>query len=62
MVFKTGQDKNLYVTTDYVKSGVTGAEIKTYMDKLIDVGEYFVVPPVSIVGAELITRSDVDLN
>jgi hypothetical protein len=62
LVFKSAENKNIFITTDYVKPAATGAQIQEYMEKLLGCAGYFVVPPASIVGAELITRADVEFS
>jgi hypothetical protein len=47
---------------DYVKPGATASQINTFMAKLLECADYFVIQPASIVGAEFITRADITLS
>ena len=61
MAFTTATARKLFITMDHVKSAITGAEVAAYMQLLIDNSEFFALPPVEVIGAEVITRADLDL-
>ena len=61
MAFTTNTSRKLIITMDYVKEALTGAEVAAYMQLLIDNAEFFAVPPVEAIGAEVITRADLTL-
>ena len=61
MAFKSGDGKNIFITTDYIKADVTNSEVRAYMELLITKAAYFVLQPATIVGAEVVSRASMSL-
>ena len=64
MVFQNSTGKDISLSYNYADPSVEGSSVKSVMEAIIDHGDVFADAPVSIVGAELITRvtTDVDLS
>ena len=62
LVFKSAGGNDLSMTYSYADPSVDASSVKSVMEAIVDHGDIFAEPPVSIVGAELISRVVTELD